>query len=371
MIPISAEVPASPEAVVPAPGGRPGAGGRQFLRALVGVIAVLAIACAALVVVAQLRGPRLTETSVDTSAVTLRAGQQARVFFSGSVAHVRAAQVSVTPAAPFTVQTSGTIVTVQFTGRLNSATPYSIRLDGVTSLFGSRAATVTSRFTTAHASVLVLDRAATAGGVDRIVAASVNAVGRTVRYQARGIQTFAPIADDLVVVAQTGRLSTIRLVSSDGTTENLLLPGPGLVTSFSLDAPTGVLVYGFVPQGSTSAPRLYTITLTGTHASALYKGSTLPAGDATAGTRGARLSPAGTAVTVGATTLYSAPSGARLSALASSPNGQFVTVVSAPAGTRSDGATIAPAPVGATLLVIDRASGAVVASFAGSAAVWA
>lgn len=338
---------------------------RSFVRTFAVTIAVLALLCAGLVAVAHSQGPRLSETIVDGRAVTLRADQQARVFLDESVATVRAEQVAVSPAARFAVTTQGTVVAVQFLHRLDYDTRYRVTIRGVTSVFGSRAATISTEFTTGRAQVLTLDR--NPAGQDRIVRASVNAVGRSVVYQARRIQAYAPIGSDLVVVSDDRRTSRITVVSSDGTTEDLLLPGPGLVTGFALDAPTGVLVFRFTARGA--ATKLYTISLTGVHTSAPYEGSTLPADDASQGAAPS-LAADSRSVVVSGRTVYTATKGARLSQLGSSPNGQFVTVVSAPASAASDRSTIDPAPVGATTLVVDRSSGAVVASFAGSSLRW-
>lgn len=395
-------------------------------RAFTVVVIVLALICTALVVVTQSRGPRLDETRVDASAVTQRTDQQARLFLNESVSTVRPSQVRITPTTPFTVSTAGTVVTVQFSRRLHSATRYSVAVDGVTSIFGSRDADVETTFTTANAEVLTLDRSATAGGVDRIVEASVNTVGRDVVYEARGIQAFASIGTDLVVAADDGGASTLSIVARDGTREDLLLPGPGLVRSLSLDAPTGILVFGFTATGAApdSAERLYSIDLAGVHRAEPLKGAdrralvatawgmtpgapvvvtrapggtitradlglegtttTVSADSVTVGERSliespgtvragsdtARLATSTRSIIVGSRALYTAPSSSRLSSLGVSPNGQYLTVVSAPVGARSDGATIAPAPVGATTLVLDAESGALVASFAGASLHW-
>ncbi|GAA4265911.1 hypothetical protein [Frondihabitans peucedani] len=356
----------------------------SFRRAFAVTVGVLILLCAALVVVAHGRGPTLASTQVDAASVTTTPHQQLRVFTDESVAQVRKEQVRMTPAAPLTVQTAGTVITVQFTGRLRSATRYSVELRGVTSVFGSRPATLTTAFTTARASVLTLDRAP-GGGQDRIVRSRVGVPGRTVAYRAPGIQAFGALGSDLVVVRGDGHASTISIVAADGTTEDLILPGTGLVRSFALDAPTGLVAFTWTPASEPRAtPRLFTIDLEGQHTSTAVTGAAARAAErllavrpGSLTTRGtARLAGDGSSVTLTASagsrpvTLTRALAGQRLTALGTSPNGQYVSVVSAPADAPSDGRALDPAPRSPTTLVVDVDSGATVASFAGSSLAW-
>jgi hypothetical protein len=399
----------------------------RFRRTLVALVAVLAIVCAALVVVGTSQGPRLDEAQVDTTAVTQDPGQQLRLFVGGQVSHVRASQVTISPSARFSVQTVGTVVAVQFTDRLAYSTTYAVRVRGVTSVDGSHPSTVETRFTTAAATVLGLVRVA--GGDDRIVQAQVTAPGRHVVYRAPSIQAFGSVGDDLVVVTERDGLSTVSLVArSDGTTEKLLLPTPGRVTSFAVDPPTGTVVFGFERAGSrpgASTP-LLTIPLSGDHRAVplvgpgrqpvvaaswfLEQGSPVVLASTAGGVVRVDLGPGGTtsrvprpseavaarldggsgaaladgsvarfdqaAVSVEAAgsgpsrTLYRAVAGTRIAGVTASPNGQYLAVVTAPDGARSDGATIDPAPVGATTLVVDAATGTVAASLTGSTIIW-
>ncbi|RKR74257.1 hypothetical protein [Frondihabitans australicus] len=398
----------------------------SFRRFLVGTIVVLALLCAGFVVVSQQQGPKLDQTQVDTTAVTQDPGQQARLFVATAVSHVARSQVTVTPDVPFTVQTVGTVVAVQFTDRLAYSTRYTIRVDGVTSVDGSRASTLTTHFTTASASVLALVR--NPGGVDQIVRADLRSPGRPVVYRARGIQAFGQVGDDLVVVTEQAGLSTISLVArSDGTTEKLVLPGAGTVTSFAVDPPTGVVVFGWTAAGAGGTPRrpgattpLYTIPLSGNHLAtrllgpghrpvsatswfmtagapvvvARVAGGDVERVDLSLGGRASAVSDpapsvsarlngeAGASVVGGAArieggrvvvqgrSLYAPIAGTRVVAVEASPNGEFAVVVTAPASSPADGYTIDPVPVSPTTLVVDARSGAVVASLSGAHLDW-
>jgi hypothetical protein len=355
----------------------------SFRRAFTVTVGVLILVCAGLVVVADSRGPTLSSTQVDTAAVTTTADQQLRLFANQSVSHIDSSQVTVTPRAPFTVETAATMVTVQFSGLLRSATPYEVSIRGVTSVFGSAATTFQTSFTTAHAQVLTLDREP--GGQDRIVRASVNAAGRTIVYRAAHIQAFGAVGSDYVVVTEDRGVSSMGIVADDGTTEPLLLPGAGLVRAFALNPVTGIVSFTWTPASTPNGkPATFTLDLQGQGTAVAAPGAagrrvlaavTAPASRTT--TRGMAQLAAddrSVALSTGAGSrpilLASALPGQRFSALRVSPNGQYVSVVSAVAGAASDGYTIDPAPVAPTTEVIDVVSGATVATFAGSSLAW-
>lgn len=354
-----------------------------FRRAFVATVTVLVLLCSVLVVAANGRGPSLSSAQVGRAAVTTTPDQQLRLFVTESVAHIRASQVTVTPRARFTVQTAGTVITLQFTDRLRSATRYGVEISGVTSVFGSRSTSITKVFTTAPATVLVLER--NPAGQDRIVRASVDVPGRSVIYRASRIQAFGAIGSDLVVVTDDGATSTMSLVSAGGVKEDLLLPGPGLVRAFALNAPAGIVTFSWCPQTSPSArPRVFTIDLQGQHTSVRPAGaaartatSALATPPTTETSRGrAELTPDGGAVRLTPRagsrpiTLVRALAAQRFSRLSASPNGQYVSVVSSAADSASDAYTITPTASAPTTLIIDVATGATVSTFAGASLAW-
>lgn len=396
---------------------------RAFRRAFLATVAVLVVLAGTFAAFSTAQGPKLTETQVDTAAVVQSPGQQLRLFTNQAVAHVTAAQVSVTPSTPFTVTSSGTVIALQFTDRLAYSAVYSVRISGVTSVYRSRESTLGTRFTTGPARLYTLIRSP--GADDQIVRAAVQSPGRQVVYRAPRIQAFASIGTDLVVVTDDRAESQMALVAADGTLDQLPLPRAGLVTGFALDAASGTIVFSMADTGR-KAQALYTTKLSGTQrpvalpspdkravvatswvlmtdppvvlartpAGAVVRAdlslggrttlaTTLSAGDREAldvasgpGADRVMLPGGGLAsidaghLAVGGRTVYRAPAGSRVVALGASPNGQFVTLVTAAEASPPDGYTINPEPADVTTLVVDVGSGDVVASFAGSHLFW-
>src|SRR5690349_14334515 len=89
--------------------------GRVFVgtfAVVAGVLAVIGLAGGAASVA---QGPRATSVQVDPAAAAAASGSRLIVTTSQSLADVDASQVTVTPATPFTVDTSGRSVGVRFT----------------------------------------------------------------------------------------------------------------------------------------------------------------------------------------------------------------------------------------------------------------
>jgi hypothetical protein len=236
-------------------------------RRFVAVVVVLALVCGVFGVLTHRQGPKLTDVQVDTSAVVERSGQQLRLFSNQAIAHVDPEQVVVTPAAPFTVQTSGDVVSVQFTDRLRYGTDYAVRVQGVSSIYQRQTSTLEARFSTEQAVTWrvvhgrdgaddALERADLTGGADR----------RTV-WSAPRIQAYEVFDSAVAVLTDDGEQSTLSLVSLDGVAvETLPLPeGPGLVTQLGADRATTTLAFSWQPQGSEQAT-LYTLPLQGQRA---------------------------------------------------------------------------------------------------------
>jgi len=232
----------------------------------IAVVAVLAVVCAAFVGLTYFQGPRVSDTQVDATAVVERPGQQLRVFANQAVAHVDPSQVVVTPAAAFTVQTSGEVVAVTFTDRLDYGTDYEVRIDGASSIYQHQTSTLEARFSTPAATLYRLVRG-TGGADDRIERAGLRATDRTTVWSAPRIQAYEVFDSAVAVVTDDGTQSTLSLVSLDGAAvETLPLPDqPGLITRFAADAATTTLAFSFRPTGS-DVETLYTLALQGERA---------------------------------------------------------------------------------------------------------
>ena len=246
---------------------------RSFRRALVITIAVLAVLVAAFAGLNYLQGPKLSSARIDASRVVTQSGQQLRLFANQNVAVVKQGQVSVTPAAKFTVSTSGEVIAVQFTDKLHYGTRYSVRVNGVENAYQPQRQTFRFAFTTAAASVYYLDRANTAAGeqTDSIVRTGLRGSDRTVVYSAPHIQQFVVFPRAIAVTTlNDDHTSSLSLVSLDkGLTEQLLLPGQGIVERLQAAPDAGIIGFIFTSNGPVPERKysstLMTVDLTGAH----------------------------------------------------------------------------------------------------------
>ena len=231
---------------------------------MVAVVTVLALLCGVFAVLGYVQGPKLSSAQVDTEQVTTRSGQQLRLFANQPLATVDAADVTITPAAEFTVTTSGAVVAVQFEQPLHYAARYVVEVDGVTSEFDDQASTLSYEFTTGSPPLYYLDRGEAAPGqpagevVDEIIRTETRTNERTVVYSAPGIQEFALLGTTAAVssIAPDGT-SALSLVSfDDGGAEPLNLPAAGVVENLHA-ADDGVTI-GF---GFSTADRAFDDTL--------------------------------------------------------------------------------------------------------------
>jgi hypothetical protein len=247
-------------------------GRSPFRRALAVTIAVLVVLVAALAGLNYLQGPKLSSATVDASSAVAKAGQQLRLFANQNISAVKKSQVTITPAAPFSVNSSGEIIAVQFGTRLSYDTQYRVTVKSVTSLYQDRPQTFRYSFTTAKAQFYYLDRAdPTAGGdqLDSIVRTGLSGGRGTVVYSAPHIQEFV-VFPQLIAVAtlgddKTGSLSLVSL--SGGPVEQVALPGSGTIGRLEASPDAGMLGFLFTgagPSGSYSSD-LMLVDLTGTH----------------------------------------------------------------------------------------------------------
>lgn len=203
-------------------------GALPFRRAFGLLVTVLALLCSGLAVVAFFQGPKLASAQVDTTGVVDQSGQQLRLFANQSVAHVDKSQVTITPAAAFSVSTSGAMIAVQFDERLRYATDYEVKVAGVTSVYEARPSTLSYQFTTETPTLYFLHRGQPE---DQIVATGLTGSARSVVYSAQRIQSFVvfPSAIAVATIADDGtsRLSIVSL--ADGTVGSVPLPARGAI----------------------------------------------------------------------------------------------------------------------------------------------
>jgi hypothetical protein len=139
--------------------------------------------------------------------------------------------VTVTPATPFVVDTSGRSVGVRFTLPLWDDTRYRISIAGVTGIGDGPAATLTRTFRTPPATVFVLRRAADGSG-DTIVRAGLDGTHAVTVFKDPHIEDFRATASHLVVSVRTADNHAALIVTDlDGKhARRLALPGDGFVS---------------------------------------------------------------------------------------------------------------------------------------------
>ncbi|MFT4229505.1 MAG: hypothetical protein QM602_04370 [Microbacterium sp.] len=201
--------------------------GRAFAGALsvvLGVLAVLGLAGAA---ASATQGPRVTHVQVDPAAAVRASGSRVILTTNQSLQSVDPAQVEVTPAAPFTVDTSGRSVGVRFTLPLSDDTEYTVRISDVHGLGGGPATTIAESFRTPALEAYLLQRGQDA---DTIFRTDLAGDAHTV-FQAPHIEDFRATSGHLVISTRDDDGNSRLLVTGlDGTGERELpLPGEGTI----------------------------------------------------------------------------------------------------------------------------------------------
>ena len=203
--------------------------GRVFVgtfAVVAGVLAVIGLAGAAASVA---QGPRATSVQVDPAAAAAASGSRLIVTTSQSLADVDASQVTVTPATPFTVDTSGRSVGVRFTLPLFDDTEYTVTFAGVQGIGGSPAATLTETFRTPAAEVFVLQRTTSGDTIYRTDLAGDEALPV---FSADHIEDFRETSSHLIVSVIADDVSELIVTDLDGEDERTLpLPGKGYVSN--------------------------------------------------------------------------------------------------------------------------------------------
>ncbi|MCK6079458.1 hypothetical protein KZX37_02345 [Microbacterium sp. EYE_5] len=235
---------------------------RGFSLRLVAVVAVLAVIAAVAAIVTTLQGPRVTSVESDPSAAVTSAG--ARVIFetTQSLQEVDASQVTVTPAASFTVDTSGRSVGIRFTDPLWDETTYAVRIDGVTGVGGGPASVIDEEFTTPRLHGYVLQRGEDDDTVFRVdLAGDAEPV-----FTHPHIEDFRATAGHLVISTLEDDVSHLVVTRTDGSApRELALPGEGLVTNLQSAERGNTIGYTFTDAD---------ISADGGRESLLFTGST-------------------------------------------------------------------------------------------------
>jgi hypothetical protein len=203
--------------------------GRVFFGTFAIVIAVLAAVSLAGAAANVAQGPRVTAVNVDPDAAVSASGSRLILETSQSLAEVGEDQVTVTPATPFTVDTSGRSVGVRFTLPLFDDTEYTVTFADVQGLGGGPASTLTETFTTASTEVFILQRTTSGDTIYRTDLGGEDAVPV---YSNDHIEDYRATASHLIVSVEGDGGSQLVVTDLDGGAERTLpLPGEGYVTN--------------------------------------------------------------------------------------------------------------------------------------------
>jgi hypothetical protein len=245
--------------------------GRAFAGAfaiVVGALAVLGLAGAAATVA---QGPRITEVFVDPEAAAAASGSRLIITTSQTLAEVDPSQVTVTPATPFEVDTSGRSVGVRFTLPLWDDTEYTVEIEDVASVADGPTATLVETFRTPEAEAFLLQRGTDDG--DMIYRTDLTGQAAVPVFTHPHIEDFRATAAHLVISVRTDDDERAGLIVTDLDGENareLPLPGDGYVSNLQ-SADRGELIgYTFsdaeLTADSGRESRLFTASLRDTDA---------------------------------------------------------------------------------------------------------
>ena len=224
---------------------------RGFRRTLAALLVGLFLLCLGLVAVNVLNGPRLTGSTVDTTAVVSQANQRLVLETNQQLAGVDADQVRISPSSPVQVQTVNDTIVIVFSQPLAYDTAYTVEVAGVTGPFADRVSELSVSFHIDEAPLFLLNRSPALPGEttkqpDRVIRTSVGAAETSTAFSAPYIQAFVPIGDELVVVTLADDLSNrLSLVSADGIAAELTLPGTGTVRELQASTVSSTIGFRF------------------------------------------------------------------------------------------------------------------------------
>mgnify|MGYP001570152099 FL=1 len=255
-----------PPAWEPHPTPEPVRSRRRFPLILGAVIGVLVLVVAGFGVITLLQGPRVSSVKVDAQAAIDASGTRMIITASQPLAKVAASQVSVSPATPFTVDTSGRNVGVRFTVPLDDDTSYTVTVKDATGTDKQRRGTLQATFQTPKSTIFLLQR--NPDGDDTIFHTDLGGKNAVPIVQHEKIDDFRATADHLVVATEKDGISALLVMDRQGKNEReLKLPGPGFLSSLQVSERGNLVGYTFTDKGvsatSGRASVLVTQSLTG------------------------------------------------------------------------------------------------------------
>jgi hypothetical protein len=174
------------------------------------------------------QGPRVTATETDPAAAVEASGSRVILTTNQMLHKVEPSQVTVTPATPFTVDTSGRSVGVRFTLPLHDRTAYTVRIKDVEGYGGGPASTLSTDFRTPSMDVYLLQRSAKG---DSILRTGLDGKAAHVVFRNAHIEDFRATSSHLVAsVADSAGNARLIVTDLDGThARELPMPGDGTI----------------------------------------------------------------------------------------------------------------------------------------------
>ncbi|MHC9044467.1 hypothetical protein ACYX8G_07795 [Microbacterium saperdae] len=217
---------------------------RRFVLTLVAVLGVLVLVGTGLGILSLLQGPRVTNVQSDAAQAIESSGSRVILTANQSLAAIDASQVTVEPAAPFTVDASGRSVGIRFTVPLDDDTEYTIRVSDVVGVGGGPKTELSTTFTTPPASIFLLRR--DVDGDDKIFRTDLTGEKAVPVFSADKINDFRATSTQLVVAVEEKEGSTLLVMNRDGSEpRELELPGVGNVRAVQVSERGGLVGYSY------------------------------------------------------------------------------------------------------------------------------
>ncbi|QEW04664.1 hypothetical protein [Microbacterium lushaniae] len=203
--------------------------GRGFAAVFAAVLGALVLVGGVGAAVTVAQGPRVTEVRVDPAAAVAASGSRLIVTTTQSLHEIDPAQVEVSPATPFTVDTSGRSIGVRFGLPLRDDTVYTVRIRDVRGLGAGPAATIEETFRTPASEVFLLQRGS---GGDAIYRTGLAGEDSAEVFSHPHIEDYRATASHLLVSVLEDEHSALLVVdAATGDVRRLPLPGEGFVTN--------------------------------------------------------------------------------------------------------------------------------------------
>jgi hypothetical protein len=235
---------------------------RLFFAGFGIAILVLVLIGGAGAAVSAMQGPRTTGVQVDPAAAVASSGSRLIITTNQSLQTVQPDQVTVTPAAPFTVDTSGRSIGIRFTLPLYDATEYTVRIAGVAGVGSDRSSTIAETFQTPALDFFVLKRSTDGDTIFRTDLTGTQAIPV---FRDAHIEDFRATSGHLVISMRHDDVPELVVTDRDGQDpRDLPLPGTGNVSGLE-SADRGETI-GFVysdrdASGSGADSVLYTVSV--------------------------------------------------------------------------------------------------------------